>query len=139
MEFQVIKDKSKLVGTAYFEFLPGKYSGTCWNDSSIYLNEESMSIVEGIFEMYIDGYDHYSFSEMNNEAFQLIVNALKDLILEIENDKEINGSVFNQEYYKLLNENIKDDKQAVNEFITVLIDWIKETSQKEETISILGI
>jgi hypothetical protein len=47
---RLIQNLTELHGTCYFEILPGKYEGNCWNHNSVFLTEEVFGYLEPVFE-----------------------------------------------------------------------------------------
>jgi hypothetical protein len=37
---RLIRDRAELQGTCYFEIMPGKFHGKCWNEGSLFLAED---------------------------------------------------------------------------------------------------
>lgn len=99
-------------GTCYFEFLPGKYKRECWQKNSVFLDEQIFELIEDIFKKRIKEYDHFSFVEINKEDWGKIMLDLKKM-------------------------EIQDPKLKI--VVADLIDWLKETINKEEVISLLGL
>lgn len=139
MNFRIIKDKAELDGTAYFEFLPGKYNGTCWNDNAIFLDEDSMALVEEIFERNVEHYDHFAFSEIDKGQGSRILADLQKLEIEITSNKKISGETFSDEYYNALNEQVANNKEKAVEVISGLRQWLDVTLEKNDCVSILGL
>ena len=73
---QLICEKGKLEGTAYFELLPGRYKNKCWNEESVFLEEENFGFIEHIIEEWVEKYGHYSFVEVNAQRWEEIVRRL---------------------------------------------------------------
>jgi hypothetical protein len=139
MEFQLIKDKSELEGTAYFEFAPGEYNGKYWNDNSIYLSEDALCLIEDVFEKNLRNYNHFSFTEMDKNELCIIIKELEKLKIHFNNNMPINGSTFSDKYYVELNKEAKKEKLIVVKIIVELIQWIKSTLKHNDKISLLGI
>ena len=78
-KIRLIRDKSLLEGTAYFEFLPGHYVKEHWNDSSVFLDEEIMCLIERPFMDALPDYDHYSFFDVSLTKWQGILSHLEKL------------------------------------------------------------
>src|SRR5204862_292237 len=57
-------DAAALEGTAYFEFLPGRYAGECWGRQSVFLTEQAFAHIEPIFQKHRPDFDHYAFTEI---------------------------------------------------------------------------
>lgn len=111
-EIKLIKNKNELEGTCYFEFLPGKYNNQCWQDDSVYLDEETFCLIAHIFEKNLLEYDYYSFMEIEKDQWPLIIN-----------DLEILGN----------------QKKELETMIADLVNWLKATLKKESVISLLGL
>jgi hypothetical protein len=46
VELELIQTVKAFEGTAYFELLPGRYSGKFWNKGAVFMTEESFSFLE---------------------------------------------------------------------------------------------
>ena len=141
MDFKLIKDKSELEGTCYFEFLPGKFKDEHWNNTSVFLSDDSMFVVEDLFEKNFIKYDHCGFCEIDSCDFLPLLKQLEErklLILKEGKIKE-NSKLAIHEYYKEVNVAIQSNKEKVSFMIEELIDWIKLALKEQDTISILGL
>ncbi len=66
---QIIKDRSKLEGTAYVELVGGAYANSCWNEGSLFFEEEVFGYIEPTITRYEPTYDHYAFT-----SIQLVID-----------------------------------------------------------------
>jgi hypothetical protein len=139
MVYELLINKNKLTGTCYFEFLPGKYQSKCWNDFSVFLSEEAIFVIEDLLKKSNKKYDHYNFTFYNKDKINILENELLKRLIEIKSTEnyKIVEDYFVKEYYKELNENIKNNKCEIIEMLNGLINWIK--INKEDGITILGI
>ena len=80
MDIKILRDKNELEGTCYMEVLPGKYDGKCWSDTSIFFDEDVFGLLEPIIERHAKGYDHFSFIEINKNAWLKIISDLERLL-----------------------------------------------------------
>ncbi len=111
---KIITDKNELEGTCYFEILPGKYKGQCWKDCSIFLDEEVFSLIEPAFERHVPNYDHYAFTDVSKEQWNMILN---DLISQKLDSKR------------------EDTKKLIDE-LTV---WVRSQLENEDYLAVLGL
>ena len=141
MIFELIRDRTKLKGTAYFEFLPGEFAGNFWNPDSVYLSEKSLSIFEGRLKSINERYDHYAFVYFDRHQTQLLVDYLNSLIGNLDSGKglEFSESHFVSEYKMELNSNVFSDRNDLRTMLTELVDWLNSKTVAESGVAILGI
>ncbi len=84
---RIIKNKTELEGTVYFEFLPGAFSGICWNEGSLFLDDETFGFLEIALEKHIPDYDRYEFIEIKLEAWLEVIREWQALQLLIKNHR----------------------------------------------------
>jgi hypothetical protein len=63
-DFRVIRSQSELEGTGYLELLPGPYKDVCWNEASLFFEEDVFNYLEPIILLHASVYDHYAFTEI---------------------------------------------------------------------------
>lgn len=144
MDIHLIRSKEELEGTCYFEFLPGKYeSSRIWSDVSVYLDEESMGLLEPSIEKIKKEYDHFSFIDICKSDWLKILDEFKKIEINIENG--------NPEYirrncafiFKSTESDFFSQTELNSQKLKILIqdlsDWIKCTLKLDESIAILGI
>jgi hypothetical protein len=140
MEFKLIKNKSELKGTCYFEFLPGKYKNKCWNDNSVFISENALCVIEDLLIKSNKNYDHCSFVHYTNNQMEMMKNECIERINRIKNseDYKLPELYYNEEYYDELNiDDIGKYKDEIIKMIEELVLWME--SIKENEITILGI
>jgi len=134
---KLIKNKSELVGTCYFELMPRKYDGKPWNDDSVYLTEQAFKIIEPAFEYSLKNYDCFSFMIFGLEEVNKICDKLGDLVLTISAPSSYSDSI------KLLNSNDQTSSEATKMETLALIsekkNWLESTKKSTSTFSLLGI
>src|SRR5258708_29535121 len=81
---QIIKDRSKLKGTAYVELMTGAYANACWNEGSLFFEEEVFGYIEPTITRYEPTYDHYAFTPIEMPNWLLIVADLGDMRRALE-------------------------------------------------------
>src|SRR5262245_28844859 len=86
---RLIEQKSELRGTCYIEFLPGKYAGRCWNDGSVFLDEEVFGLIEPKIIAQVPEFDHYAFIEIQGEVWNQIIRDLRDLSERLKSAQSI--------------------------------------------------
>ena len=85
---RIIKDKKELKGTAYIELMLGKYTGQCWNQGSLFLDEHTFGFLEGIIAKQVPEYDHYAFTEVASSRWKPIIARLKGFAAEMQDVRE---------------------------------------------------
>ena len=144
MMIQLIRDKEKLEGTAYFELLPGGYKNKCWNEKSVFLDEENFGFVERIIEEWVEKYDHYSFVEVNAQRWEGIVGQLllmRNRVHQAKTADELDGHVgfFFADTRDSFAKHFDQNKQGLETMLYDLVEWIRKTLREHERISILGL
>ncbi|MGG4345787.1 hypothetical protein [Paenibacillus lautus] len=51
---------NELEGSCYIKVLPGPYRNRCWNEDSIYMDEETFGYLDSAVEKEYEPYDHYA-------------------------------------------------------------------------------
>jgi hypothetical protein len=143
-DIRLIRDKAELEGTAYFEFLPGHYSEKHWNETSVFLDEEVMCMIERPFMNTMPGYDHYSFSDVAAPRWQSILEGLSKL-KTVFADASTVGDVSEQFcciWPGTVKSFEKDFDVNRNRLIVVIddfTDWVEQTLHEHESIAVLGM
>ncbi|WP_068783348.1 hypothetical protein [Paenibacillus phocaensis] len=141
---KLIRDMKELEGTCYIEVLPGKYLGQCWNENSIFFDEEVFGYLEKSLENIFSGYDHYAFNEIHRDTWLVILERLNTLVnlldenVTIELLKEHVYFVFGsseEEFRQDFDNNVQRLRELIIEFVT----WIKEQLKTQDYVSVLGI
>ena len=141
---QILKDKSQLDGTAYFELLPGKYKEKCWNEGSLFLDEETFGFFETIVESCVPEYDHYAFIEVLATRWQPVIARLKRLATELESAVTAQDIPVDIDFYfNDTKQNFKNDLavnlQRLRQVSIELVGWLAATLKQHEEVSILGL
>jgi hypothetical protein len=144
MVIQLIRDKEKLEGTAYFELLPGRYKKKSWNEESVFLDEESFGFVEHIIEEWVEKYNHYSFVEVNEQRWEGIVVQLlsmRNRLHQARTIDELDGNVgfFFADTRERFAQQFDKNRQDLETMLYDLVKWIRQTLKEHERISILGL
>lgn len=95
-DIRIIKNKNELEGTCYMEILPGAYKNQCWNDGSLFFEEEVFGYIEPIIERHVPNYDHYAFTEITKEQWLEIANdllSLASLLASVKSVEDLEGKV----------------------------------------------
>jgi hypothetical protein len=140
----LIREKSELRGTCYFELLPGKYGGKCWTDKSVYLAEEVFSLIEPIFARRVPMYDHYSFVGIRRPEWDRILadfDLFAKALGEAESTSDLNGYLgflftTSQEEFS---QHFRTNADALADLLRNLIGWLTEQLRSHECISVLGM
>ncbi|EOQ89860.1 hypothetical protein LEP1GSC202_1324 [Leptospira yanagawae serovar Saopaulo str. Sao Paulo = ATCC 700523] len=139
--FNIYFHPNELEGTAYIEFLPGNYLGKCWNENSIFLDENTFSIFEDVFEEIIESYDHYAFQELSESKFDVLLQSLGIRLEEIRNDSLFSksGKTLSLPEKELIQKEIQSNKEGAIEVLERFTLWIQELKKQNIALSILGI
>jgi hypothetical protein len=141
---EIIYNTSNLEGTCYIEILPDKYSGVCWNTSSIFFSEDNFGYIMPVFEKCHKKFDYYAFNEIEIDTWKLILKELEAVKQYLSNNpdprtlKEVLGFPFVYSEREF-NEDYESNLLQLISMITEFQVWISEKSLTTKYISVLGI
>ncbi|MFM0643661.1 hypothetical protein PQR14_04985 [Paraburkholderia bryophila] len=142
--FRAITDRASLEGTAYVEVMAGAYSNRCWNDGSLFFEEEVFGYIEPTIEKYTPTYDHYAFTQIWMPDWEKIINALTDIRsgLEVETLRpamlERIGFLFTDSKNRFA-ENLNENCVALGALISQIETWTTDSQYDYKCITILGL
>lgn len=139
---ELITDVSQLSSTCYFEFLPGKYEGVCWNKQSVYLAEEVFDIIEGLVRSIVPNFDHYAFHEVDAPTVDRLINTLRDSARKIEqaqSPSDLTAILYLHSQTVIDLKDIYTKQASVATMMRELSNWLEETIKSHTTISVLGM
>jgi hypothetical protein len=141
---RLIRDKAELQGTCYFELLPSKYQGQCWNDESVFLAEDVFRFVEPIIARHEEYFDHYSFVEILRPTWLKIIADLQRLAERAElaqNIDELRGEVsfLFASAKREFTQNFRSNAEALASLARELARWLLEHLRQHDCISVLGM
>lgn len=143
-DIRIITDKGELEGTCYVEILPGAYKKQCWNDGSLFFDEEVFGYIESTIERRVAGYDHYAFTEIEKENCLSIADDLDRLaarvtaatsLADLENHV---GFLFKGTDERFAAE-FEVNKDALAQLATQFSLWLRTTAGSHGRITVLGI
>jgi len=143
-KIEIIKDKSQLEGTGYFELSLGKYKRVHWEDTSLFFDEEVFGLIEPVFDRHVAGYDHYDMMDANAEAWNMIIKDLLELKETLDNSQDIND-IFNsvgfcfggtRDYFATHFSQCKSDLSVL---IEELVVWASKNIKQHGHIAVLGL
>jgi hypothetical protein len=143
-EIRIITNKGELEGTCYMEVLPGPYREQCWNEGSLFFEEEVFSYLEPIIKRHVEAYDHYAFTEIKKEQWLAIVNDFDKLELQLISSKSVSdlqnqvGFIFKRGDERFLS-NFDVNKVALSRLVSEFSKWIRGKTNEHDSITILGL
>jgi hypothetical protein len=141
---RIIKNKTELEGTTYVELLPGTYNGICWNEGSIFFEEETFGYLEPALLKHAPEYNRYAFTEIKLDAWLEIIKELKEtqlLLRRAQSITELHGRVgfIFIETKERFAENFQTDKDALADVIEEFCNWINEKARVQGRVTVLGL
>ncbi len=141
---RVITNKDELEGTGYIEVLPGSYKNQCWNEGSLFFEEEVFGYLEPLIERHEPTYDHYAFTEIEKKQWVAIaddLDALHSLLtsrVEVAELQNHIGFIFKgtAEHFA---ENFEPNKAALALLIAEFSGWIRAKLKEHSAMTILGM
>jgi hypothetical protein len=143
-EIRIITNKGELEGTCYMEVLPGPYREQCWNEGSLFFEEEVFGYLEPIIKRHVETYDHYAFTEIEKEQWLAIVNDFDKLELQLISSKSI-SDLQNQVSFifkrgdERFSSNFDINKTALSQLVAEFSKWIRAKTNEHDSITILGM
>jgi hypothetical protein len=141
-KIRLVHDLTELRGTCYFEILPGRYQGKCWNQNSVFMTEEVFGYLEPIFERRSPDFNHYSFVEITKNDWIIILadfSSLLSILSRAKNIREFESEI----EYRYSVDSFASDFHSNTFDLMILIrdfsDWVVENLNSQEYISVLGI
>ena len=140
----LIQSLSALHGTCYFEFLPGKYKGKCWNQNSVFLTEEVFGYLEPVFERNQPDFDHYAFVEIQKETWMSVISDFCQLLESLEQAHDVQeledkvGFTF-RDSGACFTSDFRSNAAALIDTVRELSQWIETQLQSHDSISVLGM
>lgn len=141
---RVLKDKAELEGTAYVELLPGKYNKQCWNEGSLFFEEEIFGYLEAIISRHFPAYDHYAFTEISASKWSAIVKdfiALASALDRAESVCELRedvGFLFQGSEARFA-ESFQVNKHALAKLLREVSAWVTIKATEHGAVTILGL
>jgi hypothetical protein len=141
---QVIKDKSRLEGTAFIELLPGRYNGKCWNDGSLFLDEETFGFFEDVVLKEAPDYDHYAFTEISRLKWLRIAARLRAFASELRVVAKWQDLPHDMHFIFLgtearFAENLEENSRALAGVATEIAAWAERVLKEQDAITVLGL
>jgi hypothetical protein len=141
---RLIRDRSAAKGGEYFELLPGLYAGKCWNDGSLYIEEEVFGLIEPVFQRHAPMYDHYGFTEVRGASCGEIaaeLGRMRSILEQAGCTKDLRGSVG---FYCVGTEerfaaNWRASAASLARMADELALWMTSAASEHGCISVLGI
>lgn len=141
-DIQVFSLDSKPSGTTFFELLPRKYEGVCWNADAVYVEEEVFGLIEPIIYQSVSTYDHYSFTELYPAEVEKIVAGLERLINQIERYDEQKlielGYLFQTTAARVAEDWISIRPRLLH-LCSTLRDWFSQVLLDGKNMTLMGI
>ncbi|WP_027801169.1 hypothetical protein [Paraburkholderia dilworthii] len=142
--FRAITDRASLEGTAYVEVMAGAYANRCWNDGSLFFEEEVFGYIEPTIEKYEPTYDHYAFTQISTHDWVKIVKALADIRsgLGVETFRpamlERIGFLFTDSKERFT-ENLNKNCVVLGALISQMEMWTSDNQYGHSCVTILGL
>jgi hypothetical protein len=143
-DIRIIKNKTDLEGTSYIELLPGEYKEICWNEGSIFFEEETFGYLELTLQKHVLEYNRYAFTQIKLDAWFEIIEELKSLKLLLQKAQSV-GDLSDQVKFifrdseQRFAENFQTSKEALASVIEELCAWIDAKARAHACITVLGL
>ncbi|AFT84871.1 hypothetical protein BUPH_06804 [Paraburkholderia phenoliruptrix BR3459a] len=124
--------------------MAGPYANRCWNDGSLFFEEEVFGYIEPTIERFEPTYDHYAFTQISMLDWEKIVKALADVRsrLEVETFRpdmlQQIGFLFadsKERFTQSMNANCA----ALGAMISQIETWTSDNRLRHSCVTILGL
>ena len=141
---QIIQDKKHLESTAYVEILPGPYKDECWNEGSLFLDEESFGFLERVIKRNVPEYDHYAFTKVEKRAWEQIITELNTLLQQVRHAQTTSDFAEDVYFYFKTTEadfqaEFETNRKRLERLIGEFRDWVSSRLETEKVITVLGL
>ena len=79
MDYRIRHAKSELDSKSYVEIASGRYSGARRQDGSIFVAEDSFTVVEGVIARHFSDYDHGAMNDIPKDVGSRIVAEWREI------------------------------------------------------------
>ncbi|KPF67744.1 hypothetical protein IP84_12480 [beta proteobacterium AAP99] len=144
LDIRLITSTKDLDGTQYFELMPGAYRGRCWNEGSIFIDEEVFGFLEPIFECRVPAFNHYAFSQADSTQCAKLASDLTQLAEQLDAAESMRalrsqlGFVFTTSEARFLQDFLAN-KVALAALARAVATWIRVCADRDGGIAVLGI
>ncbi len=141
---QIIRDKSKLQSTAYIELLPGRYRDECWNEGSLFFEEEVFGYMELIITRHVPSYDHFAFTEISSASWAMIIHDFDSLALALDRGTSLEAlsaeiAFFFRDSKLQFAENLQANSLALSGLLRDISVWITIKAKEQGCVTVLGM
>lgn len=140
---RLLEDSRQLNGTLYFEFLPGRYAGRCWNEESVFMAEDVFRLIEFAFARHVPGYDHYAFMAIERKTWDAVLPCLEGLSTRARSATSVDGLFCDGSPGKRARDefgsNFQKNAADLGEVTQALVTWLRRQLTERDVISLLGI
>ncbi len=142
MQLALLTSLQQLQGTWYYEFFPGLFKGTHWNQSSVFLDGDAFVLVEGIFWGCVPNFAPYGPTTVSGRVLEQLAKELKALekvVLAADGAAEVHawGGI-----EAALLQGLPDWPAAKPQILRMLQDlrrWLLAVRAADRPVSILGL
>jgi hypothetical protein len=141
---RIIRNKTELEGTAYVELLPGPYIQQCWNEGSLFFEEEVFGYLEPIIHRHVPAYDHYAFTEITASGWAAIVRDFQSLEAALDRAASVGdfkgevGFLFRGSEARFA-EDFHANKAALARLLREVSAWVASKASEHGSVTVLGI
>lgn len=144
MNITLIRKMSDLTETSYFEFLPGRYRGQSWNETSVFLASDIFALIEPIFERHLPEFNRNGNTNVSKETWNAIIHEMQAMSAKLAGAQsasdvepqlgEIAGAMeqpFTNDFQK--------SARALAQTIDDLVVWLQNSLNNHEQVAVLGV
>jgi hypothetical protein len=138
-DYEIYSDRLKIKGDNYVEISTGRYTGNFINEGSIFINEESFLLVEGIIKRQFKKYIHDDINNISRTKGRIISSYLREASASIVGctGKDIYSFIacYNNKSPSAVNELIKS-KLKISTMFNGLADYMDEAYENNDWICV---
>ena len=142
MDYRIYRSKHELKSTGYIEVAPGKYSGTHWQEGSLFVWEDAFRMAEGILAKHLTSYDHFSMNDVPKDIGQRVTPEWRRVAARLEEmaaDEATGAFNLIASYGGRHDTEVISHRTAIARMLTELADACDEFYSRGDWVCILGI
>jgi hypothetical protein len=130
--------------------MPGKFRGKFWNAGSVYLDEETFTLIAKPLLRHVPELDYFGTTVIRHPLWEKIIEGLEALAIRVSKSADLSELEADLVFWQRVPDDYSatraefqrdfaDNAKALVAVITELVTWLRETLKTEEYVSVLGV
>ena len=142
---KLITDKKDLEGSAYFEFLPREFDGQHWNDASVFVWYQNVSLFDSLLKEYIQDYRPYAYMTIGAQRAHKLAEDLLEYAdaVTVTDAMSVTQLGIRYEIHPRDVDWLEDEWDTAQAQLASMLRelglWLQQNVSEEGTLSVLGL